>query len=89
MSLNEMIGRLSRIRQNIEDEQNKKLAKRWDKYGDYRDWKLSGIFDHLLLEIQELEKALLNEGPNEIKDEILDVRNCTEFLWDFLYIKRV
>ena len=79
-----MLGRLGTIRKDMAQAQDGKLIKLWNEKGDYKDAPLGAIIEKLKEELGELHEALRQYGPCDIKDEILDVRNVTEFLWDLL-----
>jgi len=83
-----MLSRLSIIRLDLSQHQNEKLARRWDEYGDYRKFGFNLVKKAVLDELNELKDAIEQKGFQEIKDEILDVRNTTEFLWDMLSRRR-
>lgn len=83
-----MLGRLGRIREDIAKAQDSKIIELWDEKGDYQYAPLSTLVDKLKEECWELYKALREEGPESIRDEIVDVRNVTEFLWDILKLSR-
>lgn len=83
-----MLGRLGSIRKDMAKAQDGKLIKLWDDKGDYKDAPLGAIVDKLKEECFELYDALKQKGPDDIRDEILDVRNVTEFLWDILELSR-
>ena len=79
-----MIYHLEEVRDKIKHHQNRKLVNKWDKHGDYRKWDIEIIINALKKEIDELLEALKILGPDDIIVEIVDVRNCTEFLFDYL-----
>ena len=83
-----MLGRLGTIRKDMGNAQDGKLLKLWEDKGDYRDESLGVIVDKLKEECFELYNALRQKGPDDIRDEIIDVRNVTEFLWDILELSR-
>jgi len=81
-----MIRHLFSVRYDVSKKQDEKLSKKWAKYGDYRKFSFKKVRQAVLDELEELKAALESEDylDFEIRDEILDVRNTTEFLWDFL-----
>ena len=83
----DMLSRLETLRDQISWEQNKKLVKLWDDKGDYREAPLTIIIKKFREEAWELFEALNEKGIDDIRDEIIDVRNVTEFLWDVLSIE--
>lgn len=83
-----MLNRLDQVRKSMAGAKNTKLMMRWADYGDYRNFEVGDVIDHLDLEIEELRVALARLGPTDIRDEVLDVANCLEFLWDVLGLAR-
>jgi len=85
---NEMLDRLAQVRTSMAGAQNTKLMTKWANYGDYRQFSMGDIIDHLKGEMDELDEALRILGPSDIRDEVLDVANCLEFLWDVLELAK-
>ena len=83
-----MLDRLAQVRLSMDGAKNTNLMTKWADYGDYRNYKISGIIDHLIDEMDELDYALKYNGPSEIRNEALDVANCLEFLWDVLELAK-
>ena len=84
----EMLDRLGRVRMSMAGAQNTKLITKWADYGDYRQYSMGDIIDHTKGELDELDEALRTLGPSDIRDEVLDVANCLEFLWDVFELAR-
>ena len=83
-----MIDRLDQVRKSMAGAKNTKLMTKWVDYGDYKQYDVGDIMDHLDLEIDELQVALAKLGPTDIRDEVIDVANCLEFLWDVLELAK-
>lgn len=81
---NVMLDRIHGIRISMGIHKDNKLAKRWVRYGDYRDWLIEGVTDHLAKEILELADAMESGERPKIKDEVMDVSNILDMLWDLL-----
>jgi len=92
MSFQDMLDHLRKTRHDLRSFQDGKLLIGWNKHGDYRTWNSEIVVGACLDELDELKKALepLMYDSDEkfdvesVKDEILDVRNTTEFLWDYI-----
>ena len=83
-----MLDRLGQIRRSMNGAKNTKLMMRWEKHGDYRQYSLTDLIDALSDEFDELTEALSVLGPSDIRDEVLDVVNQLEFLWDVLELNK-
>lgn len=88
MGFRAMLDHLDQVRKSMAGAQNTKLMLRWADYGDYRQYSLDAIIESAIDEMDELAEALAILGPSDIRDEVLDVRNTTEFLWDVLGLVR-
>lgn len=92
---NVFIDRLWKIREGMNEDKDIKLSRRWRKHGDYRQWKLKIILEALDKEIKELKDELNCKYPRatpqarRIKDEIIDVSNVLDFLYDVLNLGAV
>ena len=83
-----MLDRLDQVRKSMAGAKNTKLMMRWEKHGEYRQWPLDAIIEAVIKEMDELAEALAVLGPSDIRDEVVDVANCLEFLWDVLGLAR-
>lgn len=80
-----MLDRLAQVRRSMDGAKNTKLMTKWADYGDYRKYQIGDILDHLTSETKELADAIeCGEGLSEIRDEIIDVANVLEMVWDVL-----
>lgn len=79
-----MLDRLKTRRVVLDASKNDKLRLRWLKYGDYRQYDLSELIGAWESEALELDVALASRGPTEILDELVDVINQLEFIYDVL-----
>jgi len=79
-----MLDRLKTRRIVLDASKNDKLQLRWMRYGDYRQYDLSDLIGAWESEALELDVALANNGPQEILDEMVDVINQLEFIYDVL-----
>ena len=83
-----MLEYLEQVRKSMTGAQNNKLMFRWADYGDYRQYSLDEIIESAIKEMDELAEALAILGPSDIRDEVIDVRNTGEFIWDVLRLAR-
>jgi len=79
-----MVRHLEFVRFDLGTHQNNKLEAKWDKYGDYRNWTVIAAVKALYDELLELKSSIDKGDIKNMKEEIIDVRNTSEFLWDFL-----
>lgn len=79
-----MLERLKARRIVLDASKNDKLELRWEKYGDYRQYDLSDLIGAWEAEAMELGTALKFYGPVEILNELVDVINQLEFIYDVL-----
>lgn len=84
MDFESMIDRLKVVREELSKRQDAKLKEKWEKHGDYRQWRIGQIAKAVIREMEELEEAIAIKGIDAIEDEIIDVRNTVEFLFDLL-----
>lgn len=87
--LGKMLNRLDLVRSTMVRPKNLKLLLKWEKHGDYRQWPLENIIEAVIKEMDELAEALAIKGPSDIRDEIVDVANTLDFLWDKLGLEKV
>ena len=86
---NVMLDRLHKVRNNMGIHKDNKLAMRWVRYGDYRDWSIEGVSAHLAKEMLELADAIESDDRGQIKDEVMEVSNILDMLWDLLSLGAV
>ena len=79
-----MLDRLKTRRMVLDASKNDKLQLRWEKYGDYRSYELTDLIGAWESEVEELKTALKYSGPVDILDEMVDVINQLEFIYDVL-----
>ena len=79
-----MLDRLKVFRIVLDSSKNDKLQIRWEKYGDYRQYDLTDLIGAWEGEAQELKTALKYSGPVDILNEMVDVINQLEFIYDVL-----
>lgn len=79
-----MLQRLKVRRVVLDASKNDKLQLRWEKYGDYRSYELTDLIGAWESEALELDVALASYGPVRILDEMVDVINQLEFIYDVL-----
>lgn len=70
---------------------NTKLLHRWEKRGDYAGASPSDLIDHIYEEWEEFIEAIdpgtdiyYSQARALIRDEVVDLVNCLEMLWDTL-----
>lgn len=82
----EMLDRLDQARGSMNGAKNSKLAMRWGRHGDYNQWPVGDVVDHLYKEWVELTEALESAKYDigAVRDEVVDVVNILEMLWDIL-----
>ena len=79
-----MLDRLKVLRMVLDASKNDKLQLRWEKYGDYRQYNLTDLIGAWEGEARELVTALKYSGPVDILNELVDVINQLEFIYDVL-----
>lgn len=79
-----MLDRLKTRRIMLDASKNGKLQLRWEKYGDYRSYELTDLIGAWQSEVEELKTALKYSGPVDILEEMVDVINQLEFIYDVL-----
>jgi len=79
-----MLDRLKTRRIVLNASKDDKLRARWEKYGDYRKYPLEALIDAWENEAREFGSALKFYGPVDILDELVDVINQLEFIYDVL-----
>ena len=87
-----MLDRLDVVRAEMVKFKNNKMLHKWEKRGDYKDAKLSEIVDGIFEEIEELAVAMdpgtdgifYDQALAKIQEEVIDVINTLEMLWDAL-----
>lgn len=84
----EMLNRLDGVRDSMSRAQNTKLMMRWERYGDYRGWPIDGVIDHLYNEWEEFDEALNIGDRRAIRDEVLDIANILDMIWDIMELAR-
>ena len=77
------------VRHNKTLLQNKKLKDRWEKYGDYVQFSIMDVYRHLVSEFKELAQAIYNKDCENAREEIADISNCLDFLWDLAYLLHI
>lgn len=91
----EMLYRLIQVRNSVDRAKNQKLLIRWPKRGDYIKIPAGDIVDHIFEEFEEFAEAV--DGPPDppngygfkLRDEVVDIINCLEMLWDVLDLGRL
>ena len=89
------MGRLYTIRDKMASSKNDKLSRRWPTHGDYRQHNTAFIIKRVRDEVKELNESLDCNYPHaipqarRIKDEVIDVSNMLDFLWDALNLGAV
>ena len=79
-----MLTRIRTLRMGLNNAKNEKLRVRWERYGDYRGYSLDRRIKDLHGEFYELAEALAYNDPPKILDEVVDVTNNLEFIYDVL-----
>ena len=87
----EMLDRLDQVRKSMDGAKNTKLMRRWEKRGDYADVPMSDLIDKIYEEWEEFVVAIdpgteiyYSQARALIRDEVIDLVNCLEMLWDLL-----
>ena len=84
------MGRLYIVREQMGPAKNDKLSRRWPTHGDYRQHNTAFIIKRVRDEMKELKETLDCNFPHaipqarRIRDEVIDVSNMLDFLWDML-----
>lgn len=86
-----MLNRLDQVRKSMAGAKNTKLLHRWTKRGDYAGASASDLIDHIFEEWDEFVEAVdsgtgiyYSQARSLIRDEVVDLVNCLEMLWDLL-----
>ena len=87
----DMLDRLDQVRKSMAGAKNTKLMRRWEGRGDYKDVPIPDLVDHILEEWEEFIVAIdpgteiyYSQARALIRDEVVDLVNCLEMLWDIL-----
>jgi hypothetical protein len=83
-----MLDHLDWVRSTMVGPKNTKLLMRWEQHGEYRQWPLDNIIEAVIKEMDELAEALAIKSPSDIREEVVDVANVLDFLWDKLKLER-
>ena len=86
-----MLDRLDQVRKSMAGAKNTKLMRQWEKRGDYKDAQIPDLVDHIFEEWEEFivaidpgTKVYYAQARAPIRDEVIDLVNCLEMLWDIL-----
>lgn len=91
----EMLDRLIQVRNSADRAKNQKLLIKWPKRGDYIKVPAGVLVDRIFEEFEEFAEAV--DGPPDppngyglkLRDEMIDIINCLEMLWDVLDLGRL